>query len=581
MENLCGNQNSPSTDILPGMKGVVKEDNVNTGEREECEQSGDYCNKIAGENTCEENLKEMPGVDGYETGNSIGNVATAEGAEDKMDDEKESSVLDEEVEKELLEEENTDLTENESSAEDMEKVDGEGDLDVAKSAGTVGDDKDDDASDTVEESKDAENFSASVDEQGTESVDQGLPGEGGSLNEDTVMDVEIANAEQEGCKEGKMNSESKDKETFTSDRPEKATEDDLEENLSQDDESSVNPSDCNANPVAEEEMCMNMSEEGEGEQSVDGEDQSVDQDVQVDNTEKNRGETVDVSMTNGDVRGGGNESIEIVSPADQDPISMVNVSEVDKDTHDGEQMEVSESTEESEKAADEMEDMTKSDELKDNSKQMEEADDSTKQSEVQENSTEQRQGSEDDGTEKEEERRHTEESDKPECMESAEDKQQSVENEDREPSSEKEKTVNEAEESGSGEATDEAESNVHVAPDDKAEMNSTADNKASGKDKADEELCIIPDTVLQASGKDGDKPDAKEVQQNGHMNSEKPAAAEVVEKPKPSRKSSSADKKGEALYTAAVEPVVEYRHSRPQRQAAKRAETQIKVSVKG
>jgi hypothetical protein len=80
-------------------------------------------------------------------------------------------------------------------------------------------------------------------------------------------------------------------------------------------------------------------------------------------------------------------------------------------------------------------------------------------------------------------------------------------------------------------------------------------------------------------GKDGDKPEEKDAQENTHAKSEKPAVTEVVEKPKPTRKTSSAEKKAEASYMAAVEPVVEYRHSRPQRQAAKRAETQIKVRL--
>ncbi|GFG29920.1 hypothetical protein Cfor_09938 [Coptotermes formosanus] len=578
MENLGGNQNSVSTDILSGTKGVVQEDNVNTEEREGCEKSGDFCNKIVGQNSCEENVKEPSGVDGYEASNSIDDVTPAEGVEDSRDDEKESSVLDEEAEKELLDEESTNLTENESAAEDMEKVDGFGDLDVTKCGETVDDDKDDEPSDTVEESEDAEHLSASVDEQGTDSADQGLPGEHGSLNEETVMDIEVANTEQEGSKKDEGDLDSKVKEPSISDRPNNGTEDKLEGNLSQGDEASMNPGDTNANPVAEEETSMNMSEEAEGERSVEGEDQTMDQDMQVENTEKNGDEAADVSMSSADVHGGEEESMEVVSPTDQDPISMMNVSEADKDG--GEQMEVSESTVESEKPEDEMEDSTKDGELKDNSKQVEDTDDSMKQSELQESIINNRQESEDDGTEKEKETKLTEQSDKPEGMESTEDKQQSVENKDEEPSSEKEKIVNAAEERGSGKPADEAKGNVDVAAADKEEINSTAGdkalNEASGKDKGDEEVCIIPDTVLQAGGKDGDKPDGKAVQQNGHINSEKPPAAEVVEKPKPSRKSSNADKKGEALYTAAVEPVVEYRHSRPQRQAAKRAETQIK-----
>jgi hypothetical protein len=595
MENSSGSQNFPSTAILSGLKGVVQEDNVNNGEREACEKSSDCCNQIVGENSCEDSVKEVSGADNCEASNAVGDASPAEGAEDKRDDEKESSVLDE-AEKELLEEENTDLTENESSAEDLEKTDRVGDLDVAKCGETV----DDEPSDAVEESRDTEKFSASVDEKGSESADQGLPGERGSLNEETVMDVEVDNTEQEGSEKDIVDLDTNAKEPSISDRPSKVTEDNLEETSSQDNEMSRNPSDSDVNPVAEEEMNMKVSDEAEGEHSMEGEDQ----DMQVESSEKNEGETEDVSMTSVGASGGENESMEVVSPTDQDPISMTSVSEADKGTDGCEQMEVSESTEENE-----MEDRITNDELKDTSKQTEETDDGTKQSEAQESVTNQRQGSEDDGTEKEKETQLAEQLDKPEGTESTDNEERGVDDKDEEPSSQKEKTVNTPEESGSGEVADEAKSSVDIAAADKSgvdiaaadksgvdiaasdkeEMNSAAgdmalneaSDKDKDKDKADEEVCIIPDTVLHAGGTDGDKLDAKEVQQNGDVNIEKPAATEVVEKPKPSRKSSSGEKKGEGSHAATVEPVVEYRHSRPQRQAAKRAESQIKVRIKG
>jgi hypothetical protein len=100
----------------------MQEANVNP--RKRSEHSSDCCNKIVGQNRCEDNMKEVSGVDSYEASNAVGDVSPAEGVEEKRDDEKESSVLYEEAEKELMDEENTDLTENESSAEDLEKIDG-------------------------------------------------------------------------------------------------------------------------------------------------------------------------------------------------------------------------------------------------------------------------------------------------------------------------------------------------------------------------------------------------------------------------------------------------------------------------
>jgi hypothetical protein len=587
MESLCENQNSQSTDILSEIKGIAQEDNVNASKKESYGPGDDFCNKILDQNTCKENSEETSGIVGYESSNSNGDGLPVIGTEIKVGGEEESAVVLDEVEKGVLDEGNTDLTEN-KSLEDVEN--GGGDSDIRKSVENQEDGKNDEQSNTVEELQDAENLSVNNDDQGSQAADiiadQDLQDEHGSLNEATNMDVEetgnITNAEQEGSKEDEeMNLHGKDREVSGSEMPDRVTEDDLEENLSQDDEVSMNPSESNPNPGAEEDTSMNVSEGAEGEQSMDGEDQ----DMQVENTEKDGGETMDVSMANVDVRGGGgggggDESMEVASPSDQDPIGLMNDSEANKDTSGDEQMEVNESVDESGKPEDEMGDGMKIDE---NSKQMEEIDKSTKQAESEDSTTNQIEGIENDSAAKEKDSEHAEGSDKPESKDSSD---VSVESKDEEAQSEKEKVVGEAEQSGSGETADEVKSNLESAPPDKEVSDTTAgDNKASnemsGKDKDEEEVCIIPDTVLKVGAKDGDKPDEKDGQENSHTRCEKPAVTEIVEKPKPARKSSSTDKRAEPSYVAPVEPVVEYRHSRPQRQAAKRAETQIKVRLKG
>ncbi|PNF15626.1 hypothetical protein B7P43_G15971 [Cryptotermes secundus] len=582
MESTCENQNSPSSDILSGIKGVVQENNVNTSEREEYGQADDIHNKAIDQNTCE-NSKDTSGVDNYEADNLLGDGTPAAETADKADGDRDSEILDEEVEKELLGEENADLTENES-LEDTDK--GDGSSDVIKSGENQEDGKNDEASSTLEESEAAENIGTNAHEQGTQEedmiADQDLPGEHGTLSEATNMDVEesgsVTNTEQDGSKEDEMNVDSKDKEASSSEIPDKVMEDDLEENVSQDDEVSMNPSESNANPVAEEETSMNVSE-ADGEHSGDGQDHLMDQDMQVENSEKERGETMDVSMTNVDLRAGGDESMEVASPVDQDPISVMNDSDANKDNSSGEQMDIAESTEESGKA-DETEDRVRNDEAKGNSKQVDGIDETTKEAEPEGGITNHEEGNEEDNAAKEKESEHAEGSDKPESADSRDDKQEDLESKVEEGSSEKGK-VGEAEEGGSGVAADETKSNVETATTDKEETDTTAgtskdSSQASSKEKDEEELCIIPDTVLRVEGKDGDKPDEKDAQENTNMKSDKPAVTEVVEKPKPTRKSSSAEKKAEASYIAAVEPVTEYRHSRPQRQAAKRAETQIK-----
>ncbi|XP_021933067.1 zinc finger MYM-type protein 4 isoform X3 [Zootermopsis nevadensis] len=572
MESLCENQNSQSSDIMSEIKALAQEDNANASKKEGLGQGDNFCNEILDQNTLKENSKETSGEVGYEANNSIGDGASAVEAESKRDGEKETAILDVAVEKGILNEENTDLTEN-KSLEDTEK--GDRDSDVRKS-GDSQDEKNDEPSNTVEELQDVENFSISNDDQESQAADiiadQDLQDEHVSLNEATNMDVEetgsiTTNAEQEACKEDeKMNLDGKDKEVSISEMPDKVTEGDLEEHLSQDDEVCMNPSESNANPMAEEESSMNVSEEAECEQSMDGEDQ----DMQMENTEKDGGETMDVSMANVDIHGGGDESMEVASPSDQDPIGLMNDLEVN------EQMDVNESLDESGKPEDEMEDRMKNDETGDNSKQMVETDESTKQAESEDSTTNQSEGNESVAKEKDSE--HAEGSDKPEGKESIDD---NVESKVEEAPFEKEKVVGEAEESGSGETADEVKENLETALPDKDDTDTTegdskALNEVCGKDKDEEELCIIPDTVLKVGGKDGDKSDEKDSQENSHTISEKSAVTEVAEKPKPTRKSSNAEKRSESSYIAPVEPVVEYRHSRPQRQAAKRAETQIK-----
>jgi hypothetical protein len=158
-------------------------------------------------------------------------------------------------------------------------------------------------------------------------------------------------------------------------------------------------------------------------------------------------------------------------------------------------------------------------------------------------------------------------SDDLESAESGDNKQEDFESKDEERSSEKGEIV-ETEGSGSGEAADKVKGNVKTVPADKEETHIIAgankdSNQASGKEKDEEELCLIPDTVMQVDGKDSDKQDDKNARENTRSKSEKPAITEVVEKPKPTIKTSSAGKKAEASYTriAAVEPIVEYRYS--------------------
>jgi hypothetical protein len=569
MESVCENQNSPSSDIHSGIKGAVQEDGVNTSESEKYGQGDDIHDKAIEQNSCEENSKDTSGVVNYEASNLIGDGALGAETVNRTDKDKESEILDEEVEKELLGEENTNLMENES-LENIEK--GNGGSDVIKSGENEEDVRNDEASNALEESKDTENV-ASAHDQGSQEhmiADQDLQGEHSSLNEVTNMDVEeigsVSNAEQDGSKEDEMNVDSKDKEASASEIPDKVIENDLEENLNQDDEVSMNPSEGNANPVAEEEMSMNVSD-ADGEHSGDGED------MQVDNSEKDGGETMDVTMTNVDLGAGGDESMEVASPNDQDPIRLMNDSDANKDNSSGEQMDVTESTEEGGKP-DEIEDGVKNCEAKDSSKQAEHIDESTKEDGREDGIMNHEEGNEDNRAAKNKESEDTEGSGKLESAESRDDKEEDTESKDEEKSSEKGKV---------GEAADEAKSNSETEPADKEETDTAAgsgknSSEAGGKEKHEEELCIIPDTVLRVGGKD-DKPDEKDIQENTHEKSEKPAVTEVVEKPKPTRKSSSAEKKAESSYVAAVEPVVEYRHSRPQRQAAKRAETQIKVRL--
>jgi hypothetical protein len=68
--------------------------------------------------------------------------------------------------------------------------------------------------------------------------------------------------------------------------------------------------------------------------------------MQMENSEKDGVETMDVTMTNVDLGAGGKESMEVASPNDQDPIRLMNDSDANKDNSSGEQMDVTEFTEE-------------------------------------------------------------------------------------------------------------------------------------------------------------------------------------------------------------------------------------------
>ncbi|XP_069696002.1 zinc finger MYM-type protein 3 isoform X2 [Periplaneta americana] len=575
MDNMCEAQNSQHTDILTGVKDITREENnVNSSKSNECGQGDDFRNKILDQNTCDENLKEKTDdTSEFNTDNAIGDRAPA--ADSDKDKEKEIVGAAEEETKASVEEDSANLTANESS-QDNDKGDTDSEItkdDENQLNETHVEEKKNEPSNTMEDSQDVDNFNETQETPVTEMVAE--QDERGSLNEASNMDVEEATAEPENSKDEDMNVDGKDKENMQN----KVADEDIEENLSQDDEVSMNPSESNANPVAEEETSMNVSEVGEsmeagdGEQLMEGEDQSMDQDMQVETSDKDGQETMDVSISNVDVQGGGEESMEVASPSDQDPIGLMNESESARETHGEEQMEVNESMDESEKHEEEMEDSAKNDEA------------STKDIEepvTEERSKKDEENKDDDNTKaKENETEEEKESEKHDDPDSS-NNQGTVENKDEEATSEKDKTEDEVE----GSVVTDASQHVETSFDEKEgeDVHAREEEKDSAstdaKEKEEEELCIIPDTVLRVGGKDGDKPDDKDGQaaniyENSRSKPEK--VSEVVEKPKPTRKSSNAEKKAaEAPYTAPTEPVVEYRHSRPQRQAAKRAETQIK-----
>jgi hypothetical protein len=155
----------------------------------------------------------------------------------------------------------------------------------------------DEASNTLEESEGTENV-VNAHDKGTQNnmiADQDLQGKHGSLKEATNMDVQeignVSNADQDGSKEDEMNVDSKDKEPSASEIPDKVIENDLEENLNQDDEASIHPNEGIVNSVAKEKMSMNESE-------ADGGHSGDEEDMQVENSEKNGEKTIDVTKTN-------------------------------------------------------------------------------------------------------------------------------------------------------------------------------------------------------------------------------------------------------------------------------------------
>jgi hypothetical protein len=93
------------------------------------------------------------------------------------------------------------------------------------------------------------------------------------------------------------------------------------------------------NSVAEEEMSVNVSD-------ADGEHSGDEEVMQVENSEKDGKETMDVTMTNVDLGADSKESMEVDSPNDQDPIRLMNDSDANKHNSSGEQMDVTEFTEE-------------------------------------------------------------------------------------------------------------------------------------------------------------------------------------------------------------------------------------------
>jgi hypothetical protein len=113
--------------------------------------------------------------------------------------------------------------------------------------------------------------------------------------------------------------DSKDKEASAS----KVIEKDLEENLKQDDEVS---------------MSLNVSE-------ADGGHSGDEEDMQVENSEKDGEETMDIITTNVELGADGKESMEVDSHNDQDSIRLMNDWDANKDNSSGEQMDVTEFTE--------------------------------------------------------------------------------------------------------------------------------------------------------------------------------------------------------------------------------------------
>ncbi|PSN44626.1 hypothetical protein C0J52_10012 [Blattella germanica] len=589
MDNLSENQNSESAGAaLSEVKGVVQ-DNLNSSKSEEHGHGEDLQNEVLDQNSREKELKE--------SGNSISDGETV--AETDVGKESEGEVVKEQsatVNEEHSETDPPETSEQPPPEEKLEKT-----------------------PKTMEESESAETSSA---QNVSEIVDKDVPN-GQSVNETTSMDVEESGNSRF---EEEMNLDSKEKDG------DKVTEDDLE-NLSQDD-ASMNPSETNPNP-ADEETSMNVSEGGDGEQSMEGaeqameDEQSMDQEMQdIENVEKDNGETMDVSMANVDVQSTIEESMEVASPSAVDPICLLSSSGGANGPTCEEQMEINEASEDNERPEEEMDDTTRNDEesqdsatsakqtkndddSQDSVKNTEDMDESTKPSEVEgpaevEGPKEvEEPAKEDEHPEKEVERpakedEHPEkENEHPEKEDECPEKEdEHPEKEDERPEKEKpteqsedsQKSLESAEEKGSSDGKDDEaagkvtedvqdsnagdttnESTDTATAEDKDETAKEDKEKqaeASEDQSKDGEISVDPSDVIQVVEDEDAKSDVGvttilEVEEN---------AEKDVDRPKLTRKSSNAERRVDS--PAPME--TEHRHQRPQRQAAKRAETQIK-----
>ncbi|KAJ9595118.1 hypothetical protein L9F63_013593, partial [Diploptera punctata] len=550
MDNVCENQNFQSADALQGIK-PNSQDSLNSSIGEHS-HGDDFRNKILEQNSHEENLKgtvDSSAVLGGESG-------------DVINDNKQSVM-------------GTDsIALNPTEVSPVE-------------------DKVNEPVDTMDEVQSAQGFSSQND-SGVE--DQNIHNGQNSINESTNMDVEESNTRDEE----EMNLDGKGKET------EKLTEENAEENLSQDDEASMNPSETNPN-LAEEDTSMTVSEGGDGEQSMEageseqvmeGDDQSMDQEMQdVENTGKDSGDTMDVSMANVDIQG--EESMEVASPSAIDPICLLSSSGGLKGPTCEEQMEINETTEDNDKS-EEMDETARNEDSQDSTKQTEELAESAKTAE-REDESDKESNQVETGADVENSEETTEivsekekETEKEETSKDIEDEQNEAKEDD---STNKKNASEEVEDSnmteGSVETVDAAttrnDKDVSKDDDDKSSVSSKSSKGRDG-------LSLVPDTVLKegtqeirlddnepvsvenneketAEKETAEKATAEKETAEKEIAEKETAEKETTERPKHVRKlSSSSEKRSETPTTPEPEP----RHQRPQRQAAKRAETQIK-----